>query len=78
MFCFPDAEYWSPGVCNEGIGRTYFLVLTDLQGNRRFGYCRRIMPEGSDMVLPLAYCIITSRRSRIYHMVSIINQQDDH
>ena len=76
MFCFPDAEYWSPDRCNQetnlcGVGRTQFLVLTDLQGNRRFGYCRRILPEGDkfNVTLPIAYCLISSRKSRIYPMI---------
>ena len=78
MFCFPDAQYWSPNneyvdddLTSLSIGRTHFLVLTDLNGTRRFGYCRRIIPEGKKVALPLAYCIISSKRSRIYPMVTI-------
>ena len=76
MLCFPDAEYLSP---NESVEdniltkrQTHFLVLTDPNGCRRFGYCRRIIPGGEKVSLPLAYCIITSKRSRIYPMVRCI------
>ena len=70
MFCFPDAEYWSPDEDNpvhpKSLGRTYSLVLTKENGRRKYGYCTRIIPEGGGMVLPLAYCIISSQKSRIY------------
>ena len=74
MFCFPDAEYWSPEdlektADDKSLGRTYSLVLTKEDGTRKFGYCRRIIPEGGEMVLPLAYCIISSQKSRIYPMI---------
>ena len=72
MLCFPDAECLSPNESVEDIltkRRTHFLVLTDPNGCRRFGYCRRIIPGGEKVSLPLAYCIISSKRSRIYPMV---------
>ena len=74
MLCFPDAQYLSPNESAEDtilttIRRTHFLVLTDPNGCRRFGYCRRIIPGGEKVSLPLAYCIISSKRSRIYPMV---------
>ena len=69
MFCFPDAEYWSPDEDKPRTSRTYSLVLTKENGTRKFGYCTRIIPEGGGMVLPLAYCIISSQKSRIYPMI---------
>ena len=70
MFCFPDAEYWSPDEDKPPVpSKTYSLVLTKENGTRKFGYCTRIIPEGGGMVLPLAYCIISSQKSRIYPMI---------
>lgn len=41
----------------------YTFVLTDEKGNRRYGYCRRVKPEGAPVCLPLAYCLITKHRA---------------
>ncbi|XP_077293085.1 uncharacterized protein LOC143916070 [Arctopsyche grandis] len=48
----------------------YSLVLTDERGNRNYGYCRRVVPEGETFCLPLAYCIISPHRiPYFYHKV---------
>lgn len=48
----------------------YSLVITDEHGKRTFGYCRRILPEGSENCLPLAYCILSKHRApRFYKRI---------
>ncbi|XP_030031084.1 DENN domain-containing protein 2A isoform X2 [Manduca sexta] len=44
-------------------GQCYSLVLTDERGERSYGYCRRVLPEGATACLPLCYCIIGRYRA---------------
>lgn len=41
----------------------YSLVLTDERGERSYGYCRRVLPEGGTSCLPLCYCLIGKYRA---------------
>ncbi|CAG9794599.1 unnamed protein product [Diatraea saccharalis] len=41
----------------------YSLVLTDERGERAYGYCRRVLPEGASICLPLCYCLIGKYRA---------------
>ncbi|KAJ8706403.1 hypothetical protein PYW08_011029 [Mythimna loreyi] len=41
----------------------YSLVLTDERGERAYGYCRRVLPEGATTCLPLCYCLIGRYRA---------------
>lgn len=41
----------------------YSLVLTNEKGERKFGYCRRVLPEEASVCLPLTYCIISQFRA---------------
>ncbi|GBP20257.1 Suppression of tumorigenicity 5 protein [Eumeta japonica] len=41
----------------------YSLVLTNERGERSYGYCRRVLPEGAAACLPLCYCIIGRYRA---------------
>ena len=43
----------------------YTIVLTSLVGKRTFCYCQRIRPEGSDLSLPLAVCILSRHKDRL-------------
>ncbi|EEB15446.1 DENN domain-containing protein 2A, putative [Pediculus humanus corporis] len=62
--CFPDAGHWPPKLeKEEREEQCYSLVITNENGERKFGYCRRVLPEGSDLCLPLIYCIVTSHRA---------------
>lgn len=55
-FCFPDAEVYQP---QEGMtSDTYCFVLTNFDGARVYGYCRRIWPFGPRL-LPEVICIIS-------------------
>ncbi len=60
--CFPDLATWVPH--SPGLTQTYMLVVTSRDGTRTFGYCRRIQPEGDELCLPLAVCILTKHRAR--------------
>jgi len=46
QFCFPDIDRWRPTV--NYTSETFSFVLTDIEGSKRFGYCRRLLvrPQG--------------------------------
>lgn len=72
--CYPDATEWSPeslrSTTQNYACQCYSLVITNEKGERKFGYCRRVLPEGASVCLPLAYCIISSFRAPgFYHKV---------
>ncbi|XP_050678236.1 DENN domain-containing protein 2A-like isoform X2 [Leptidea sinapis] len=60
-------ETLSPGSLGEWTAektaQCYSLVLTDERGERSYGYCRRVLPEGATTCLPLCYCLIGKYRS---------------
>lgn len=41
------------------IDQEYSIILTDGNGYRIYGYCRRVLPESCEICLPLAYCMIS-------------------
>ncbi|XP_048004157.1 uncharacterized protein LOC125240318 isoform X1 [Leguminivora glycinivorella] len=51
---------WAPEAKSA---QCYSLVLTDERGERSYGYCRRVLPEGATVCLPLCYCIIGKYRA---------------
>ncbi|XP_059481996.1 DENN domain-containing protein 2B-like [Neocloeon triangulifer] len=62
LFVFPDAQEWPPMEGSEH-KRQYSIVLTSDSGARSYGYCQRIVPEGMNLCLPLAYCIVTKHKA---------------
>lgn len=44
----------------DNSNQNFSLVFTDLDGNRLYGFCRRVLPEGSQVFLPLIYCMVTT------------------
>ncbi|GAB0100529.1 DENN domain-containing protein [Sergentomyia squamirostris] len=44
-------------------GQDYSLILTNDNGERLYGYCRRILPENSEIFLPMAYCLLTDTKA---------------
>lgn len=67
--CFPDASEWSsnrnsnlPNINSQDC-QCYCLVITNEKGDRKFGYCRRVVAEETSVCLPLTYCIISSFRA---------------
>ncbi|XP_022526572.2 DENN/MADD domain containing 2Da isoform X1 [Astyanax mexicanus] len=57
LFCFPEGINWAP--LTEYRSETFSFVLTEVDGSRRNGYCRRLLPHGNGARLPEAYCIIS-------------------
>jgi len=43
-----------------GDKKTYSFVLTEIDGTRKYGYCRRMLPKGTGKRLPETFCIISS------------------
>ncbi|XP_077436242.1 DENN/MADD domain containing 2Da isoform X2 [Vanacampus margaritifer] len=58
LFCFPEGIKWAP--LTEYHSETFSFVLTEIDGSRRNGYCRRLLPGGKGARPPEAYCIISS------------------
>lgn len=58
LFCFPEGINWAP--LTEYHSETFSFVLTEIDGSRRNGYCRRLLPRGKGARPPEAYCIISS------------------
>lgn len=68
QLCFPDGI--DGPMDRSDKAQCYSLVITDEKGRRTFGYCRRILPEGSENCLPLAYCILSKHRApRFYKRI---------
>ncbi|KAF5911011.1 hypothetical protein HPG69_000976 [Diceros bicornis minor] len=42
LFCFPDGNEWAP--LTEYPRETFSFVLTNVDGSRKIGYCRRFLP----------------------------------
>ncbi|XP_029912638.1 DENN/MADD domain containing 2Da isoform X2 [Myripristis murdjan] len=57
LFCFPEGINWAP--LTEYHSETFSFVLTEIDGSRRNGYCRRLLPNGNGARPPEAYCIIS-------------------
>uniref|UniRef100_A0A8C0RLD0 DENN domain containing 2D n=1 Tax=Canis lupus familiaris TaxID=9615 RepID=A0A8C0RLD0_CANLF len=57
LFCFPDGNAWAP--LTEYPRETFSFVLTNVDGSRKIGYCRRLLPAGRGPRLPKVYCIIS-------------------
>ncbi|KAL0978090.1 hypothetical protein UPYG_G00165750 [Umbra pygmaea] len=57
LFCFPEGVNWAP--LTEYSSETFSFVLTEVDGSRRNGYCRRLLPGGNGARPPEAYCIIS-------------------
>uniref|UniRef100_A0A8C8HWJ8 UDENN domain-containing protein n=1 Tax=Oncorhynchus tshawytscha TaxID=74940 RepID=A0A8C8HWJ8_ONCTS len=55
LFCFPEGVNWAP--LTEYASETFSFVLTEVDGSRRNGYCRRLLWQGARP--PEAYCIIS-------------------
>uniref|UniRef100_A0A8C7N7M1 DENN/MADD domain containing 2Db n=1 Tax=Oncorhynchus kisutch TaxID=8019 RepID=A0A8C7N7M1_ONCKI len=57
LFCFPEGVNWAP--LTEYPSETFSFVLTEVDGSRKNGYCRRLLPHGKGARAPEAYCIIS-------------------
>ncbi|XP_006899353.1 PREDICTED: DENN domain-containing protein 2D isoform X2 [Elephantulus edwardii] len=57
LFCFPDGNEWT--TLTEYPRETFSFVLTNVDGSRKIGYCRRLLPAGRGPRLPKVYCILS-------------------
>ncbi|XP_072336727.1 DENN domain-containing protein 2C-like isoform X2 [Scyliorhinus torazame] len=57
QFCFPDVSEWV--AVSQLTSETFSFVLTGEDGSRRFGYCRKLLPNGKGKRLPEVYCIVS-------------------
>lgn len=57
LFCFPDGNEWA--TLTDYPRETFSFVLTNVDGSRKIGYCRRLLPAGTGPRLPKVYCIIS-------------------
>ncbi|KFQ29940.1 DENN domain-containing protein 2D, partial [Mesitornis unicolor] len=57
LFCFPDGNNWAP--VTKFTSETFSFVLTNVDGSRKIGYCRRLLPSGRGVRLPEVFCIIS-------------------
>ena len=60
-FCFPDSTHWPPPL--QTASEPYTIVLTDSKGDRMYGYCRRVVPEGAQTCIPITYCLLSRHRA---------------
>uniref|UniRef100_K1QQT9 Suppression of tumorigenicity 5 n=1 Tax=Magallana gigas TaxID=29159 RepID=K1QQT9_MAGGI len=59
-FCFPDAEEFDVKSASAAApSESYSFVLTNVEGERVYGYCRRMVPFCSKAGLPEVICIIS-------------------
>jgi hypothetical protein len=64
-FCFPDSTHWPPPL--QTAGEPYTIVLTDSKGDRMYGYCRRVVPEGAQTCIPITYCLLSRHRAAEFY-----------
>ncbi|XP_061869328.1 DENN domain-containing protein 2D [Colius striatus] len=57
LFCFPDGNNWAP--VTDFTSETFSFVLTNVDGSRKIGYCRRLLPSGRGVRVPEVFCIIS-------------------
>ena len=73
LFCFPDIDLIE-ATDNALKKETYSFVLTDIDGSRRHGYCRRMLTKGTGKRWPVTYCIISSQyvSTLSFHIIILI------
>ncbi|XP_045177331.2 uncharacterized protein LOC123537576 isoform X4 [Mercenaria mercenaria] len=58
LFCFPDAANFKSS-SSSSKSQSYNFVLTNFDGGRVYGYCRRLLPPKSPNKVPEVICIIS-------------------
>mmetsp|Transcript_37836 Transcript_37836/g.95089 ORF Transcript_37836/g.95089 Transcript_37836/m.95089 type:complete len:750 (+) Transcript_37836:78-2327(+) len=56
QFCFPDTSSFPR---TRFSAETFSFVLTESDGDRRYGYCRRLLQPGSGKRYPRCFCILS-------------------
>ncbi|XP_052220267.1 DENN domain-containing protein 2A-like isoform X2 [Dreissena polymorpha] len=59
LFCFPDAANFKPSSSSMTKSQSYNFVLTNFDGGRVYGYCRRFVPPKSAERIPEVICIMS-------------------
>ncbi|XP_019771863.2 DENN domain-containing protein 2B isoform X1 [Dendroctonus ponderosae] len=75
--CFPESSD-SPPLEGTSAAQTYSLLITSETGDRTYGYCRRVLPEGSNYCLPLAYCILSKYRAPKFYKKILLELEGRH
>ncbi|KAJ8929052.1 hypothetical protein NQ314_018321 [Rhamnusium bicolor] len=74
--CFPECD--NVPLDSTNTAQTYSLLITNDKGERMFGYCRRVLPEGSTQCLPLAYCILSKHRAQRFYKKILVELESRH
>jgi len=62
QFCFPEAEQWiNPKFMQDKkkMSENFSFVLTESDGSKKFGYCRRFLTEEDGKPLPECFCVLS-------------------
>ena len=75
QFCFPDLED-ERGSPNDRLSESFTFTLTQDEGTRIFGFCRRLVQSGQ---LPICLCVLSRRPwfSLFMHMLDILQLNYD-
>ncbi|KAG5872029.1 hypothetical protein JTB14_004933 [Gonioctena quinquepunctata] len=74
--CFPESDIIH--LDKTKTSQHYSLLITNDKGERMYGYCRRIIPEGSTTCLPLAYCILSKYRAPRFYKKILVELESRH
>ncbi|CAH1154284.1 unnamed protein product [Phaedon cochleariae] len=74
--CFPESD--SVPLDTTNTSQNYSLLITNDKGERMYGYCRRVLPEGSTRCLPLAYCILSIYRAPRFYKKILVELESRH
>ncbi|RZC39160.1 suppression of tumorigenicity 5 protein, partial [Asbolus verrucosus] len=74
--CYPEAASGPLDISDNA--QCYSLVITNDKGERTFGYCRRVIPEGSTKCIPLAYCILSKYRAPRFYKKILMELESRH
>ncbi|XP_066253310.1 DENN domain-containing protein 2A-like [Euwallacea similis] len=77
QLCFPESPD-SPPLEGTNAAQTYTLLVTNETGDRTYGYCRRVLPEGSTYCLPLAYCILSKYKAPQFYKKILLELECRH
>ena len=66
QFCFPGSSHWRKSP-RQFTSAQFTIVLTDPNGDRMFGYCRRILPEGEKVPIPITYCLLSRHHAPAFY-----------
>ncbi|CAH1284787.1 unnamed protein product [Diabrotica balteata] len=74
--CFPENDITT--LTMSDLSQNYSLLITNDKGERTYGYCRRVLPEGSSCCLPLTYCILSKYRAPRFYKKILVELESRH